>query len=114
MLYIANDSRYLLDVNTKNANSNKVKLLPTIPNYSLILNPCFLLYNDSMETKDKTAERARKFDECFAELSEQAQADLEALINYLAKDVLHKGGGLISAKELVMQVVRFQELHPIK
>jgi len=65
-------------------------------------------------TKDKTAERARKFDECFAELSEQAQADLEALINYLAKDVLHKGGGLMSAKELVLQVVRFQELHPIK
>ena len=67
-----------------------------------------------METKDKTAERARKFDECFSELSEQAQADLEALINYLAKDVLHKGGGLMSAKELVLQVVRFQEFHPIK
>jgi len=63
-----------------------------------------------METKDKTAERARKFDECFSELSEQAQADLEALINYLAKDVLHKGGGLMSAKELVLQVIRFQEV----
>ena len=67
-----------------------------------------------METKDKTAERARKFDECFSELSESAQADLEALVNYLAKDVLHKGGGLMSAKELVMQVLRFQEIHPVK
>ena len=67
-----------------------------------------------METKDKTAERARKFDECFSELSESAQADLEAVVNYLAKYVLHKGDGLMSAKELVLQVVRFQELHPIK
>lgn len=76
----------------------------TIPNYSLIFKTAFLLYHVGMA--DKTNERAKIFDECLAELSPSAQREIEGLLEYVASQ-LAAGGGIKSAKELILQTIRF-------
>jgi hypothetical protein len=55
--------------------------------------------------QDKLTQRARMFDECFAELSPAAQQDLKNRIEYLSSTM--DKGGLLSAKELLLQLARY-------
>lgn len=45
------------------------------------------------------------FDELVSELSEEAQANLKAMVRELADEVLAKGGVTMSAKELIISAV---------
>lgn len=53
-------------------------------------------------------QRVKQFDECFLELSTEAQNDLTRRIHY-AFPVLVDGGGEMSIKELIFQLARFME-----
>lgn len=62
-----------------------------------------------MNIKDKLSTRATQFDICFAELSPEAQNDLQGKIDYIASVFPKNGGGVMSAKELIIQVAKFVE-----
>lgn len=55
---------------------------------------------------EKLTERAAQFDECVAELSPVAQAELNALAKWISKNMLTDDGGIMSAKELIIQVLK--------
>ena len=59
-------------------------------------------------TVSKLQRRARLFDACVSELSPVAQEELNALVEYVA-EFLSKGGGTDSAKELIIQVLRYKK-----
>lgn len=55
---------------------------------------------------DKMGEQIAVFDECIAEMSEEGREGLTLLTAYVAEQ-LHKGGGIGSAKALIIQTLRF-------
>jgi len=59
---------------------------------------------------EKITARAAILDACIEELSPQAQKDLAAYIEWICENVLTRGGGEKSAKELILQVERYKEL----
>ena len=63
-----------------------------------------MLYHVGMADKNK--QRVSIFDECMAELSPEARREIEALVKHVS-DFLAAGGGEKSAKELIVQALRF-------
>ena len=63
-----------------------------------------------MKTNDveRTTKQADQFDQCFAELSQEAQAYFTAQLEYIAAEMA-TGGGEKSAKALFTQFMRFAE-----
>lgn len=63
-----------------------------------------------MKTNDsKLQDRATLFDECVAELPETVQEELNELVKWVSEHGLLQGGGIMSAKELIIQALRFEE-----
>jgi len=54
---------------------------------------------------DKLSEAINVFNTCFAEMSQEGQEELTEVVSRLAEQ-LHKGGGIGSAKELIVQLIR--------
>lgn len=65
---------------------------------------------DKTNDVNKMTERAALFDACVAELPADTQKALNDLAMWVAKNVMTKGGGLMSAKELIVQSLRFEEV----
>jgi len=59
------------------------------------------------------AQRAATFDECVAELSPEAQTYIADLLSWIEEYMLVSGGGTMSAKEILLQTLRFKEVRNI-
>lgn len=63
-----------------------------------------------MKTTDsRLQDRASQFDKCVSELSEVAQEELNELASWVSEHILLQGGGIMSAKELILQALRFED-----
>lgn len=56
-------------------------------------------------TIDKMTTRAARIDECLAEMSEEGQQAVEKTLRYIEKEILAKGAGEMSAKELLYTIM---------
>jgi hypothetical protein len=62
----------------------------------------------NINENDPTTLRAARFDECYSELSEEAQRYLSAQVNFIAKNMAN-GGGEKSAKALLYNLMIFAD-----
>ena len=67
-----------------------------------------------MNDADKIPAGAAKLDACIAELSPQAQNALAAYIEWICENVLTRGGGEKSAKELILQTERYKMIKTLE
>jgi hypothetical protein len=55
----------------------------------------------------KITERAAIFDQCVAAMPADKQREYKELVIWVSNNILTQGGGLMSAKELIVQLVRW-------
>ena len=60
-------------------------------------------------TVSKLQKRASAFDECLEEMSSESQLFLTDLTKWISQNMMQKGGGTDSAKELIIQVLRYKQ-----
>ncbi len=61
------------------------------------------------QAADKMSARVEQFDQCVAEMSPEGQELISNLVRYVSNE-LKQGGGEKSAKEIIWQALKFEEM----
>ena len=65
-----------------------------------------MLYSKRMDSNVQLTAMADTYDQLVAECSPAAQVELQALAKWVSENILTQGGGVMSAKELILMTLK--------